>query len=520
VPAVKLRLPVVTIFATALIGRAVALEHRLERVEPQQPSEQSATADFVLANRMLASAEAGVFDVSGDISIRSSSNPQHFLIARDVAPGMVTANDIIEDDMDGKPVSSDARRQHEDRLIHAAIYKARPDIASIVLTRAPAIVAFSASTAQLFRGDDVVRVVDAHHMPGGARVTARGRAVAEALGTRSALMLANDGAVVVGRTIYDVVADAIALRGAAEMQERLIAMGKNWTGDPLKPAANAVAAPQPLVLSRTGGGFGGIERTWDYYKQIVTASLTARDAVQNSASTSASGAATEEQTIDDLVAANRIISYRVLGLADALGHISVRSPRNPAHYYISRNVSAAFVTRADIIENDLDSRAVLGPRTDEFQESFIHGEIYKARPDVIAVLHAHTPEIRTFSLGLVALRPVIDAAAFIGDGLPIHDIRQFDPRETLIRTPALGRSLAAQLGDRRGVLLKGHGFALTGTSLADVIQKAYDLRKNAQIQQQAIALRGHVTYLRPGEAVDLPAGTQAWDYWKELAPSR
>jgi ribulose-5-phosphate 4-epimerase/fuculose-1-phosphate aldolase len=508
--------------ATALIARAAPLEYPLERVKQQpQSSEQSATADLVLANRMLASAEAAVFDVSGDISIRSTSNPQHFLIARDIAPGMVTASDIIEDDLAGQPVSADARRQHEDRLIHAAIYKARPDISSIVLTRAPVIVAFSASTAQLFRGDDVVPVVDAHHTTGGARVAARGRAVADALGARSALMLANDGAVVVGRTIYNVVADAIALRSAAETQERLIEMGKHWTGDPLKAAANAPAAPpQPLVLSRTGGGFGGIERTWDYYKQIVSSSLTARDAAPNSASKSASGAAMEEQTIDDLIAANRIISYRVLGLADALGHISVRSPRNPAHYYISRNVSAGFVTGADIIENDLDSSAVAGPRTDEFQESYIHGEIYKARPDVVAVLHAHTPEIRTFSLGLVALRPVIDAVAFVGDGLPIHDIRQFDPREVLIRTPALGRSLAAALGHRPGVLLKGHGFALTGSSLADVIQKAYDLRKNAQIQQQAIALRGDVTYFRPGQALDLPAGTQAWDYWKELAASR
>ena len=178
------------------------------------------------------------------------------------------------------------------------------------------------------------------------------------------------------------------------------------------------------------------------------------------------------------------------------------------------------MTRADIIENDLESMAVGEARSDEFQEAFIHGEIYKARPDVMAVLHAHTPEIRTFSLGLVMLRPVINEAAFIRDGLPIHDIRNFDPRETLIRTPSLGRSLAVALADKPGVLLKGHGIALAGSSVPDLIQKASYLRKNARIQQQALALRGAVTYVDPPNVVRRTTGDRAWQYWKELVTSR
>lgn len=508
---------------TALLAGTTPIKARFRpEDQTQRPSEQASIADLVLANRMLASAEAAVFDVSGDVSIRSASNPQHFLIARDVAPGMVTANDIIEDGEDGEPVSPDVRPQHDDRFIHSAIYKARPDVAAIVHTHAREIAAFSASTQPLYRGDDVLPVLNIHGVSGsgGQRGSALGRATADALGGRGSVLLANDGAVIVGRTIYNVVSDAIVLRSFAQTQASLIEMGKSWTGDPLKPTANAPVVPvEPLVLSRTGGGFGNIERTWDYYRQIVAASLPAPEPTLQSRPEPATRKTPDEATIDDLVAANRIISYRVLGLSDALGHISVRSPKNPSRYYISRNVSAAFVTRSDIIENDLDSRPVAGPRTDEFQESYIHGEIYKARPDVVAVLHAHTPEIRMFSLGLVALRPVIDAAGFVGDGLPIHDIRQVDPRETLIRTPALGRSLAQAVGDQPGVLLKGHGFALTGSSLADVIQKAYDLRRNAQIQAQAIALRGDVRYVGPAQAVPRPAGTQAWDYWKQLAGS-
>ena len=140
-------------------------------------------------------------------------------------------------------------------------------------------------------------------------------------------------------------------------------------------------------------------------------------------------------------------------------------PATPGHYFISRYVSAGVVKAGDIIENDLDSQPVAGPRSDEYQEVYMHGEIYKARPDVMAVLHAHTPEILAFTESSVALRPVVNGGAFIGDGLPLHDIRKFDPRETLIRTPALGRSVAMVLGNKPGVLLKGHGIALTDASL-------------------------------------------------------
>ena len=150
-----------------------------------------------------------------------------------------------------------------------------------------------------------------------------------------------------------------------------------------------------------------------------------------------------------------------LGILDAFGHVSVRNPRNPNHYFISRYISAGVVTPNDIIENDLDSQPAAGPRSDEYQEVYMHGEIYKARPDVIAVLHAHTPEIVAFTQSSVTLRPVVNGGAFIGDGLPMFDIRKFDPRETIITSPALGRAVAQALGNRPAVLLKGHGIALT-----------------------------------------------------------
>ena len=198
-----------------------------------------------------------------------------------------------------------------------------------------------------------------------------------------------------------------------------------------------------------------------------------------------------------------MLASKELGILDAFGHVSVRSSDAiPSRYFISRYVSAGVVKAGDIIENDLDSQPVAGPRSDEYQEVFMHGEIYKARPDVMAVLHAHTPEILAFSESSVALRPVVNGGTFIGDGLPLHDIRKFDPRETIIRTPALGRSVAMALGNAPAVLLKGHGIALTDASLRLLVVRAYNLRMNARIQQQAIALGGKVTYL---EDPPLPA---------------
>src|SRR5207244_13165104 len=135
-----------------------------------------------------------------------------------------------------------------------------------------------------------------------------------------------------------------------------------------------------------------------------------------------------------------------------------------------------------------------GTRSDEYQEVYIHGEIYKARPDVMAVLHAHTPEILAFTESSVALRPVVNGGTFIGDGLPLHDIRKFDLRETLIRTSALGRSVAMMMGNKPGDLLKGHGIALNDSSFQLRVVRSYNLRMNAMIQQPALAVGGRSPY--------------------------
>ena len=244
------------------------------------------------------------------------------------------------------------------------------------------------------------------------------------------------------------------------------------------------------------------------------------------------GAATEPSNkplIEDLVAANRVLAHEI-SVLDAYGHVSVRDPRNPKHYYLSRAISAGMVTAADIIEYDLDSNSVGVARSDGYLERFIHGEIYKARPDVMAVIHAHSPELIAFASSSIPLRNMIHTGAFINNGIPIFDVRKFggNADDMLIRNPGLGKSLAEVLGNKTAVLMFGHGVAVTGSTLATAVSNAYFLNMNARVEEQAIALGGTVSYLErasgagPGRETT-PAGAaannRAWEYWKHQVTS-
>jgi ribulose-5-phosphate 4-epimerase/fuculose-1-phosphate aldolase len=233
--------------------------------------------------------------------------------------------------------------------------------------------------------------------------------------------------------------------------------------------------------------------------------------------------------IDDLVAANRILAHEI-GVLDAYGHVSVRDPRNPSHYFLSRAISAGMVTAADIIEYDLDSKAVGKDRTDGYLERFIHGEVYKARPDVMAVIHAHSPELIAFGASSVPLRNMIHVGGFINDGVPTFDVRKFGGTadDMLIRNQALGKALAQTLGNKTAMILFGHGVVVTAASLPNVVSNAYFLNMNARVEEQAIRLGGTVTYLEREPGAKPPAGTaagagannRAWEYWKRQVAAK
>jgi HCOMODA/2-hydroxy-3-carboxy-muconic semialdehyde decarboxylase len=144
---------------------------------------------------------------------------------------------------------------------------------------------------------------------------------------------------------------------------------------------------------------------------------------------------------NDLALANHIFATLEAGILDAMGHVSMRNPNNPNSYFISRNMAPASVTVEDIIENDLDSQPLSGPRLDEYQEIFMHGEIYKARPDVMAIVHSHTPEFVAFGQSTVKLLPVSYDGLFLRDGLPVYT------RPGTITSTELGEALVDVLGD-------------------------------------------------------------------------
>jgi HCOMODA/2-hydroxy-3-carboxy-muconic semialdehyde decarboxylase len=494
------------------------------------PPERALIDELVLANRMLASAHVGVLDGLGHVSVRSRTNPNHFYIARSIAPGLVTAADIIEDDLDGKSVAGERNDQYQERFLHGEVYKARPDVMAIVHSHTPELSTFSVSSVRLKSGDDDVPVYDIrkdNKGRGGIIDTpALGKAMAQTLGTSNELLLLGHGAVIVSRSLFGVVGAANSLRGDAQVQQQLIALGGTFDVNPRRVAANAPrpAGPPapPAVPNGSGGGAGG-DRSWEYWRQLVEPLITGPRAIPRAARPAASP---RDAMIANLVHANRMLASQALGILDGSGHVSMRDLRNPNRYYISRYVSPGVVKASDIIENDLDTRPVAGPRSDEYQEAYIHGEIYKARPDVMSVLHSHTPEFVAFANSSVPLRPVINQGTFIGAGLPFHDIRTFDPRQSIIRTPELGKTLADALGKAPGVLLKGHGIALTGPSLQELVARAVNLRTNARVQQQAIALRGTVTFLEgqfpapvATTAIDPGAGyNRSWELWKHTIP--
>jgi HCOMODA/2-hydroxy-3-carboxy-muconic semialdehyde decarboxylase len=158
----------------------------------------------------------------------------------------------------------------------------------------------------------------------------------------------------------------------------------------------------------------------------------------------------------------------------------------------------------------------------QYSERYIHGEIYKARPDIMAILHAHTPELVTFGQSSVKLRPVLSTALFIGDGLPIYDLTKFTggaPSPVscahCISTPQLGRALAEVMGNKDASLLLDHGIALGAPSVRALVSRAYNFRMNAKIQALAIGLGGTVNAFEGTASKAASDNYPEWDYWKQ-----
>lgn len=239
-------------------------------------------------------------------------------------------------------------------------------------------------------------------------------------------------------------------------------------------------------------------------------------------SRTAPGAA-DPDLVDKLVLANRIL-YRQ-GVVDGFGHASVRHDDSPEHFLLARNMAPALVRRDDIVTFDFEGVALDANGRRVYLERFIHAEIYRARPEVQAIVHSHSPSVIPFGVTQQPLRPVFHMCGFLGEGAARFEIRDVaGDTDMLISDGRLGAALAAALGGSSAVLMRGHGSTVVGTSIEQAVYRAIYAEVNARLQLQATQL-GDVTYLSAEEATkavkvndtQLP---RVWELWtREVGPT-
>lgn len=223
--------------------------------------------------------------------------------------------------------------------------------------------------------------------------------------------------------------------------------------------------------------------------------------------------------LDDLVVANHILYDH--GVVDGFGHVSRRDPRDPARYWMSRSMAPALVTTNDILPYDLDSNPLVDNPPPVYLERFIHGEIYRKHPSVVAVVHSHAASVIPFGVVKdVKLRAINHMAGFLNQAAPVFEIRDHagDCSDLLIRDPQLGVALSEALGDSPVVLMRGHGATIVGTDLRQAVFRAIYAAENAALQSQAMQLGGAVTFLTEGEAESTSRMAdatlhRAWELW-------
>jgi ribulose-5-phosphate 4-epimerase/fuculose-1-phosphate aldolase len=232
-----------------------------------------------------------------------------------------------------------------------------------------------------------------------------------------------------------------------------------------------------------------------------------------------------DTVIQDLVIANRILAKE--DVVDAYGHVSVRNPGNPTHFFLARSLAPELVERDDIVELDLEGAPVGAEKRALYLERFIHAAIYEARPDVHAVVHAHAEDILPFGIApATPLRPVIHSGSFIGANVPVWDIAEkFGDTNLLVTDMAQGRDLARCLANHNVALMRGHGFASAARSLIEVVRMSVYLPRNARALLRARQLGGEIKFLSQGEIDARNRGYspysaetwRAWQYWANKA---
>ncbi len=227
---------------------------------------------------------------------------------------------------------------------------------------------------------------------------------------------------------------------------------------------------------------------------------------------------------NDIVVANRILANE--DVVDAYGHVSLRHPEDPKRFFLARSLAPELVEPGDIMEFDLEGNALGGDKRQPYLERFIHAAVYEARPDVMSVVHAHAEDVLPFGITAAPLRPVIHSGSFMGEHVPVWDIRErFGDTNLLVTNMAQGRDLTKTLSTHSVALMRGHGFVAAARSLIEVVRMSVYVPRNARVQLGAARLGGEVKALSPGEIAARNVGYKpyspetwrAWEYWATRA---
>lgn len=222
----------------------------------------------------------------------------------------------------------------------------------------------------------------------------------------------------------------------------------------------------------------------------------------------------------ELALANRIVANE--GVIDAFGHVSMRHPDNPNRYFLSRSRAPELVEPDDFIEYDIDSNPIKDPgNVGQYSERVIHGEIFRARPDVNSVCHHHAPAFMPLIANGIDYVPVFHLGAVGGIKPPFWDQQdEFGDTNMLVVQPEEGASLAKTLGQHNMVLMRRHGVTVVGTSVKDCVFRTCFSTRNAAYQVQALSIGSNIASLSQGEtelagqvSSKTTGLTRSWEYW-------
>jgi 3-hydroxy-2-methylpyridine-4,5-dicarboxylate 4-decarboxylase len=436
--------------------------------EAKSLREQALLDDLAVANRILTK-ELGILDIQAHVTARSLDNPNHYYIARFIAPGQAVTSDFIENDLDSVPVDGPRNDQAREIYLHGEMFKANPAFMAVVHAHTPEFVSFGLSSVPLYDGAEAMPVFDLRPFNKGRSGIISSPALAQAMtakmGKHDGVLLWGHGIAIGAKSIPEVIKRVADLRDSAKIQQATIASGGTFK-------------PQPRVVDDAA-----TERTWGIYKARMVKDMGGK-VLMTALPAPAKPSDPIELAKRDVVLANRILASDQVGVLDAVGIVSVRNPNNPNSYFVAPKVAAGAVTAGDVIERDITKAEA------DTQGLLIHDEIYKTHPEVKAIVNARTPEIVAFS-GSVPLRATVNGGNFIGEGLPTVSVDASKPEAA--------KAVAAALDRKGGVLISGQGVVMTAGSVYNLADRAYQVKQDAKIQAQAMALRGKVTFL-----VDLP----------------